>query len=240
MFKRSIIIIDEIQNLKALKSAALNSAEFKLLLATHDVMAARNCIVDHKPSVILINPYLPGLNGFDFIKRVMNYAPTAVIALYSSSVVMEAMVAQTAAAGAMGAVARSDFKSGRSLDEVLNGLKSVLQSTEATFLVPSPARAGNTNQAFPLIAIASSTGGTEALKELLPRLPEGLPPILIVQHMLPSFTRAFSENLSKISAFKVKHAADGERIDPNTAYLCPGNFHKDKINSQFKANSYIG
>ncbi|RZA26154.1 MAG: response regulator [Proteobacteria bacterium] len=231
MFKRSIIIIDEIQNLDALKSAAQKSVDFQLLLATHDVMAARNCIVDHKPNLILINPYLPGLNGFDFIKRVMNYAPTSVVALYSSAVVTEAMSTQTIAAGAIGAVARSDFKSGRLFDDIFKGIKNVLHSAErpsqAPVSVPSHGGSGHPNQAFPLIAIASSTGGTEALKELLPHLPLGLPPILIVQHMLPSFTRAFAENLSKISAFTVKHATDGERIDANTAYLCPGNFHME-------------
>ncbi|MES2744029.1 MAG: chemotaxis protein CheB [Bdellovibrionota bacterium] len=231
MFKRSIIIIDEIQNLEALRSAVQKSVDFQLVLATHDVMAARNCIVDHKPSLILINPYLPGLNGFDFIKRVMNYAPTSVVVIYSSSVVMEAMGTQTIASGAIGAVARTDFKQGRLFDEVFKSIKNVMQSHERpltpSVVAPSHGSAGNPNHGFPLIAIASSTGGTEALKELLPRLPQGLPPILIVQHMLPSFTRAFSENLSKISAFTVKHAVDGERIDANTAYLCPGNFHME-------------
>ncbi|RYZ91459.1 MAG: response regulator [Proteobacteria bacterium] len=231
MFKRSIIIIDELHHLDALRNAVLKSSNFNLLMSSHDVMVARNCIVDQKPDVILLNPLLPGLSGFDFIKRVMSYAPTAIIAIYSSALALEAMRDQTKASGAIGAIARNDTKSVREPINVCQRIKALVDSIERP--IPhsdSGARhesPRNPTLGFPLIAIASSTGGTEALKEVLPRLPKGLPPVLIVQHILPSFTRAFAENLNKLSAFPIKQAEDGERIEGSTGYLCPGNLHME-------------
>lgn len=75
------------------------------------------------------------------------------------------------------------------------------------------------------ILIGSSTGGTEALKELLMKMPAKIPPILIVQHIPPVFSRAFAERLNQILPFKVKEASHGDRIEPGVVYIAPGGQH---------------
>ncbi|MEN9841476.1 MAG: hypothetical protein RL376_1276, partial [Verrucomicrobiota bacterium] len=76
-----------------------------------------------------------------------------------------------------------------------------------------------------LIVLGASTGGTEALREVLVRLPAGLPPIAIVQHIPANFSRAFAERLDSLCAFSVREASDGDALPPGTALVAPGNFH---------------
>jgi two-component system chemotaxis response regulator CheB len=76
-----------------------------------------------------------------------------------------------------------------------------------------------------VIAIGASTGGTEAIKEVLSRLPEALPPVVIVQHMPESFTGSFAKRLDSLSALHVIEAKGGERVKSGMAYLAPGHSH---------------
>src|SRR4051812_20108551 len=77
-----------------------------------------------------------------------------------------------------------------------------------------------------VLVIGSSTGGPEALAQVLPRLPADLPvPVLIVQHMPPVFTRQFAQRLDRLSPLRVVEAADGSPLVPGTAHLAPGDHH---------------
>lgn len=76
-----------------------------------------------------------------------------------------------------------------------------------------------------LIAIGASTGGTEAIKEVIARLPAAVPGIVIVQHMPEAFTPAFAKRLDGLGAIRVVEARGGERILPGHAYLAPGHSH---------------
>lgn len=81
------------------------------------------------------------------------------------------------------------------------------------------------NGSVELIAIGASTGGTEAIKEVLTALPAGLPGIVIVQHMPEGFTKAFAQRLNSLCAIEVSEARDGEEIRPGTALVAPGSHH---------------
>jgi two-component system chemotaxis response regulator CheB len=76
-----------------------------------------------------------------------------------------------------------------------------------------------------IIFIGASTGGTEAIREVLTRLPAGMPPILMTQHMPEMFTGSFAQRLDSMSAISVKEAEQGEIIEPGVAYLAPGHSH---------------
>jgi two-component system chemotaxis response regulator CheB len=94
--------------------------------------------------------------------------------------------------------------------------------TAPPMLAPLAARA-QTGRA--LIAIGSSTGGTEALRQIFEAIPENLPPIAVVQHMLPGFTQAFADRLDRTCRARVKVADDGEILKPGTVYLAPSDAH---------------
>jgi two-component system chemotaxis response regulator CheB len=73
--------------------------------------------------------------------------------------------------------------------------------------------------------MGASTGGTEAIKDVLTRLPGGLPGILIVQHIPPVFSKTFAERLNEVCAMEVREAAHGDEVRPGTALIAPGDFH---------------
>src|SRR5262249_49925577 len=76
-----------------------------------------------------------------------------------------------------------------------------------------------------LILLGASTGGTEALRDILTRLPAGLPGIAIVQHIPATFSKAFANRLNTLCAFEVREAVDGDQLVPGVALIAPGNFH---------------
>ncbi len=93
-----------------------------------------------------------------------------------------------------------------------------------------------------IIAIASSTGGTEALVGILTKLPPNMPAILIVQHMPSGFTKLFAERLDKLCKIKVKEAENGEFLRMGTAYIAPGDLHMRlcKISSKYGVETFFG
>ena len=90
-----------------------------------------------------------------------------------------------------------------------------------------------------LIAIGASTGGTEAIRDVLTHLPAGLPPIVITQHMPPGFTRSFADRLNKYSAVRVKEAEHDERLMPGWAYIAPGSAHLAVRHALFGYTAYL-
>jgi len=92
-------------------------------------------------------------------------------------------------------------------------------------LVKPPVIAGPPPGSRKLILIGASTGGTEAIREVLERLPGNLPPIAIVQHIPAMFSRAFAERLNSLCAMEVREAQDGDELRPGLALVAPGNFH---------------
>jgi two-component system chemotaxis response regulator CheB len=85
----------------------------------------------------------------------------------------------------------------------------------------APAAAGGQR----IVAIGTSTGGTQALEEVLSALPASAPPIVVVQHMPPTFTTAFAERLDSVSAVRVKEAAHNDQLEPGTVLIAPGGRH---------------
>src|SRR5450631_1564679 len=76
-----------------------------------------------------------------------------------------------------------------------------------------------------IIAIGASTGGTEAIREVLIQLPVATPGIVITQHIPPVFSAAFADRLNRLCAIEVKEARDGDEVKPGQALIAPGNFH---------------
>lgn len=86
-----------------------------------------------------------------------------------------------------------------------------------------------------LIAIGSSTGGTEALAAIIPKLRPPLPPIAIVQHIPPKFSTMFSERLNRESVLTVKEGEHGEVVKENCVYIAPGGLHMELIRNRIGA-----
>jgi two-component system, chemotaxis family, protein-glutamate methylesterase/glutaminase len=116
-------------------------------------------------------------------------------------------------------------------EQLIEKIKAVSQvKTFKRNLLESHSNVKPPNQTFlkttdRIIAIGASTGGTEAIKEVLVNLPTEIPPILIVQHMPEHFTKSYAERLDKLCKFEVKEAEDQELVTPGKALIAPGNKH---------------
>lgn len=233
-----VLVVDDSALVRSLLSEIVRSAPgLELVGAAPDAYVARDMVKQFSPDVITLDVEMPRMDGLTFLEKLMTARPTPVVMI---STLTEEGADATLRALELGAV---DFipkpKLGiadglREYSELIiekitaaaqaqvktlrpqiktNGLphakveKSLLKSTEK------------------IIAIGASTGGTEAIKELLMQLPSASPGIVITQHMPPGFTRTFAERLDKVTRLHVVEAKGGERILPGHAFLAPGGHH---------------
>lgn len=200
-----------------------------------DPFAARDLIVEKNPDVLVLDVEMPRMDGLTFLKKIMKYRPMPVIILSSlaksgGEVAMRAL--ELGAAEVLAKPGASYSVRDMSL-QLIDRIKAVhgirLDKPHIVGRESNPARKPanhallkTTNK---VIAIGASTGGTEAIREILTRLPGEMPPIVIVQHMPQYFTHSFAENLNKMSKLYVKEAEDNELLAPGKVLIAPGNFH---------------
>lgn len=190
-----------------------------------------------KPDVVTLDVEMPEMNGLETVKAMRGSGATLPIIMCSSLTASGAST--TLDALALGA---SDYVTKPSShgvntrevvgEDLLRKIKGLAKSDSAgTRAEPSaaPLRAAVLpGSAVEAIAIGVSTGGPNALMEIFPKIPAGLPaPIFIVQHMPPLFTKLLAERLGEVAKFPVFEAQDGQDVLPGCAYLAPGGFHME-------------
>ena len=119
--------------------------------------------------------------------------------------------------------------------------KALSVAAEAAAII-SANKAALKKRKVELIAIGASTGGTEALSQVLPALRPPLPPILIVQHIPVGFSKLFAERINKECVLTIKEADDGDIAKPNSVYIAPGGLHMslNKVGDIFKISCQMG
>ena len=106
-----------------------------------------------------------------------------------------------------------------------NSAVKLLSMAEEAAAIIAANKAALKKRRVELIAIGASTGGTEALSQVLPALRPPLPPVVIVQHIPVGFSKLFAERMNKECALSVKEAEDGDIVKPNSVYIAPGGLH---------------
>lgn len=201
---------------------------------------ARDKIIELEPDVLTLDIEMPKMNGIEFLKRLMPQYPMPVVVVSAlSNNVFEALNA-----GAVDFVAKPNRSDLGSLDVFINELivKIKIASMASVGVhknqnIKSQKSKSNTiNSKNIIIAIGASTGGTEAIVDIIHSLPKETPGIVIVQHMPPVFTRMYSERLNACCKMEVKEAENGDVVIPGRVLIAPGNFHM-RVNK--KENSYV-
>jgi two-component system chemotaxis response regulator CheB len=194
------------------------------------------------PQVITLDLEMPNMDGFTFLRWLMKERPTPVIVLSSRS--DSRSVFRALELGAVEFLAKPESRISRSIEAVRDDLlykvhvvlnlemskvKSTIDLLSREHAVPVARKEDEARRdlgPIEVIAIASSTGGPPALQAILTGIPADLSAsIVIAQHMPAGFTRSFAERLNKLSAFIVREAADGDRVEPGTALIAPGGLH---------------
>ena len=234
-----VLIVDDSAVVRKLVSDALNAdPEIEVVGTAIDPYAARDKIQQLNPDVITLDLEMPRMDGLTFLKILMEQRPLPVIIMSSLSQRSSEYALEALRLGAMDVLAKpgGPYSFGDLGPQLIARIKACVgarvRGSRPGSSVPPPvtpkpaaipvARGPATRR---VILLGASTGGTEALREVLTQLPDGLPPIAIVQHIPPVFSRHFAVRLNELCAFEVREAVDGDRLRPGLALVAPGNFH---------------
>jgi two-component system chemotaxis response regulator CheB len=245
--KIRVLIVDDSSVIRTFLSKVLSSdPDIEVVGTAPDPYVARDKLVALKPDVMTLDIEMPKMDGITFLSKVMQHMPIPTIVFSSLSPKNSAMALKAIEAGAVDVMAKPVIDVSQGLnemaDEIVNRVKGVakakLNVRSKMANVENLSRAKQAGSATSLqktthqiLAIASSTGGTEALKAVLPYLPENLPGTVIVQHMPPVFTKTYAESLQRLCPFEVKEAEHGDRIIPGRVLIAPGNYHMELARS---------
>lgn len=234
-----VLIVDDSAVVRKLVSDALGADPAIEVVGTAiDPYIARDKILQLKPDVITLDLEMPRMDGLTFLKILMEQHPLPVIIMSSLSQRGSEYAMEALRLGAMDVLAKpgGSYSFGDLGPQLIARIKACVgarvrgNALSAPAHALTPSRAASPRPVSPragsgVILLGASTGGTEALREVLTGLPDGLPPIAIVQHIPPVFSRHFAERLNQLCAFEVREAVDGERLCPGLALVAPGNFH---------------
>ncbi|MEY4160432.1 MAG: Chemotaxis Response Regulator protein CheB-glutamate methylesterase [Pseudomonadota bacterium] len=229
-----VLIVDDSPTMRAILSMALRSDPgITVVGEAPDAMEARSLIKQLNPDVVTLDIEMPGMNGIDFLEKIMQLRPMPVIIVSSLSQAGAAASVRALELGAFDCVGKpvgsittmlGEF-TGRLVDAVHHAARSPMRRAMAAPkppLVPLKMAGGESGK---LIAIGASTGGIEALHRLLPLFPADCPPTLVVQHINQAFAKPMAEMLETRCAARVKLAETGEPLLPGTIYIAPGGDH---------------
>ena len=227
---RVLIVDDSALARRAISEALARDPEIEVVGAASDAYVARDQILALQPDVVTLDLEMPRMDGLSFLKILQEYYPVPVVVVSSLTPSGSAKALEALAAGALDVLAKPDGSGnlGQLANRLAYHVKAAAHSrrapprlklaTEPAVPVAPPIRPG-TFSARRVILIGSSTGGVEALRFLLPRLPDGLPPIVVVQHIPPNFSRILANHLDELCPFTVREAVDGEELQ---TWLVPG------------------
>ena len=206
-------------------------SRFEVVGYAVNALDAKNKLPLLKPDIMTLDIEMPGMTGLEFLKQVLPSHPVPVILVSS----LNMRVFDALAAGAVDFVRKPE--EGKR-DAFLRSLKAKLAiGSNAPVRIPQAAPAPRTNASIPrgnspsgtgttgpidLIAIGASTGGTEAILEVVRQFPARMPGIVITQHMPPGFTSMYAERLNRICKLEVREAKHGDKVQPGLILLAPG------------------
>ena len=231
-----VLIVDDSAIVRKVFTEALSKdPEIEVVGSAPDPFVARDKIVQLKPDVITLDIEMPRMDGLTFLKKLMQYYPLPVIVVSSLTPQGSKMAVEALESGAIEVLAKADSAysvgdmSLQLIEKIRLAARANIHRTRSK-PAPPPLMRGAENGALSqttqkVIAIGASTGGTEAIKEVLMQMPPNIPGIVIVQHMPAYFTQSFAERLDSLCGIRVREAKDGDGVMNGQALIAPGNFH---------------
>ena len=252
--KIRVIVVDDSALVRSLLSEIINrQRDMECIGTANDPLVAREMIREMNPDVITLDVEMPRMDGIDFLGRLMRLRPMPVVMISTLTERGAEVTMKALELGAVDFVAKPRVGLASGLNELASQIVDKIRVAAVAQVRRAPAReTAPTGGAAPvvsstallgrlstekLICIGASTGGTEAIKEVLMQMPADSPAIVITQHMPPGFTTSFAARLNGLCQITVKEAVNGERILPGHAYVAPGGrqFRIDRSGSNYVA-----
>lgn len=237
MAKIKVLIIDDSALIRSLLKELINSLpDMEVVGAAPDPLVAREMIKQLNPDVLTLDVEMPRMSGLEFLEKLMRLRPMPVVMVSTLTEQGSEVTLQALELGAVDFVTKPKLGVSEGLAEMAEEIGEKIRAAARAHIRRQAANVQRPTQPRPLSAnflkttekvifVGSSTGGTEALKEFLSRMPADSPAVMMTQHMPETFTPSFAQRLNTLSAMKVKEAEHGERVLPGHAYLAPGHSH---------------
>ncbi|EHS53503.1 response regulator receiver modulated CheB methylesterase [Rhizobium sp. PDO1-076] len=247
--KIRVLIIDDSASVRQTLTAVLQSdPAIEVIGAASDPFIAAKRIQEEIPDVITLDVEMPRMDGITFLRKLMSQRPIPVVMCSSLTESGSETLLQALEAGAVDVILKpkigaADYLSEQALricDVVKSAAQARLRSTRrmrsaaasgptakltADAVLPPPTGKAMARTTEMVVCVGASTGGTEALREMLERLPANAPGIVIVQHMPERFTAAFAKRLNSLCEVEVKEAVDGDPVLRGHVLIAPGDKH---------------
>lgn len=239
--KIKVLCVDDSALIRSVMTEIINSQPDMVVVGTAaDPLVARDLIKVTNPDVLTLDVEMPRMDGLEFLDKLMRLRPMPVVMVSSLTERGSEIALRALELGAIDFVTKPRLGVRDGLLNYTELITGKIRTAFSARLLPSrhggPAK--STGDAPPeallrspllstekLIIIGASTGGTEAIREVLQPLPPDCPAVLIAQHMPAGFTRSFAQRLDGLCRITVKEAEHGERVLPGYAYIAPGAFH---------------
>lgn len=245
MAKIKVVVVDDSALVRSLLTEIINrQRDMTCVGAASDPLVAREMIRELNPDVITLDVEMPRMDGLEFLSRLMRLRPMPVVMVSTLTEQGAETTLRALEMGAVDFVAKPRIGISSGLSELAGDIVEKIRTAAAAHvkrLAAPPASAATPpaggahheppRAALPrvatekIICIGSSTGGTEAIREVLVPMPADAPAIVITQHMPPGFTTSFANRLDTLCRIRVAEARDGQRILPGHAYIAPGGRH---------------
>lgn len=223
-----VLVVDDSLMFRKLLAQGLNSdPNIEVVADVEDVYAARDAILKYKPDVMTLDVEMPRMNGIEFLKRLMPQYPLPVVMISA----LNNKVFDALEAGAVDFVNKPANLTKEQLNNFLTQELAAKVKIASTAKVGRLKRVDNTTIASHItvaggkdriVAIGASTGGTEAIFEVVKRFKRDIPGVVIVQHMPPGFTKMYAERLNNQCEVACKEAETGDRVMQGQVLIAPG------------------
>jgi two-component system chemotaxis response regulator CheB len=236
---RVLIVDDSAIVRKVLSDALATEPDLEVVGTAPDPYVARDKILALKPDVVTLDIEMPRMDGLTFLRKLMRFHPIPVIVISSLGQASRQAAIEALECGAVEVLAKPGGP--YSVGELRATLPGKIRAAAAARLsarahsssaedkqASAPNRATTTCRLCSppvVIAIGASTGGTEAILQVLATLPANAPPIVVAQHIPAGFSRAFADRLNEVCAMEVKEASDGDIAAAGRVLVAPGNLH---------------
>ncbi len=231
-----VLVVDDSALVRAILKEGLDAdPSIEVVGTAGDPYQARDKILALRPDVMTLDVEMPRMDGVEFLRRLMPQYPLPVVMVSALTEQGKQITLDALEAGAIDFVFKPKA-------DVARGLKAMMAELRHKVRVASTARVHRRQQVAvepvrrsavrslaestdKVVAIGASTGGTEAIREMVTRLPATFPGTVIVQHMPAGFTRTFAMRLDSLCAMSVREAEDGDRVTPGRILIAPGGMH---------------
>ncbi len=235
-----VLVVDDSMMMRNMIVQGLNSdPNIEVVAQAQDAYEARDAIIKYKPDVMTLDVEMPRMSGIEFLRKLMPQYPLPVVMLSA----LNDKVFDALDAGTVDFVKKPDSMNKAQLNDFLT------QELAAKVKIASTAKVGRLKRVENVavtgsivggkdrvVAIGASTGGTEAIFEVVKRFKRDIPGVVIVQHMPPGFTKMYADRLNNQCEVAVKEAATGDRVLPGQVLIAPGDRHMRlvRVNGEYQ------